>query len=213
MTDFDLTPELMLHAYAMGVFPMAEDSDSEEVFWLDPQERGVFPLDEFHMSRSLRKFIRTHPVTAELNRDFAATVAACSDRERTWINDDLLEVYLSLHRLGHAHAIEVSNEHGVMGGVFGLTIGGAFFGESMYSAQTNGSKIALAFLIQHLRACGFTLFDTQFVTDHLISLGAIEISRASYHAQLAEAITNHADITRFELPNKDQFLQRSTHTS
>lgn len=188
-----LTPELMIRAYAAGIFPMSEGAEDESVFWVDPQRRGVFPLDRFHVSRSLRRKLRKGGYTIAINRDFMGVVEGCADRKPTWINADLERCYLALHTQGLAHSLEVYDDQGLMGGVFGVTIGAAFFGESMFSRRPDGSKIALAHLIHRLRVGGFTLFDTQFVTDHLQSLGAVEISRTDYRAELSHALLLPAD--------------------
>jgi leucyl/phenylalanyl-tRNA--protein transferase len=172
-----LSPELLLRAYASGIFPMAESRDDVEIFWVEPQMRGIFPLDNFHISRSLSKAIRQKAYTIRTNTAFEAVVEACADREETWINPTIFSLYRDLHKMGHAHSIEVYENQTLIGGVYGVTLGTAFFGESMFSRRTNGSKIALAYLIDRLQICGFTLFDTQFLTPHLASLGAVEIPR------------------------------------
>jgi leucyl/phenylalanyl-tRNA--protein transferase len=189
-----ISPELMLRAYAAGIFPMSEGAADPEVFWVDPQRRGVFPLDRFHVSRSLRRRIRRGGYRVRLDGDFAAVVDGCADREPTWINADLRACYLALHARGLAHSVEIWDQDGLAGGVFGIAMGAAFFGESMFSRRTDASKLALAHLIQRLRAGGFTLFDTQFLTEHLQSLGAVEIARADYRAKLAKALVLPADI-------------------
>jgi leucyl/phenylalanyl-tRNA--protein transferase len=188
-----LTPELMLRAYAAGIFPMSEGAQDPSVFWVDPQRRGVFPLDSFHTSKSLRKTINRGGFEIRINSDFTGVVAGCADRDLTWINDDLWNCYMALHADGAAHSVEVWDDKGLAGGVFGVALGGAFFGESMFSKRTNASKLALAHLVQRLAIGGFTLFDTQFVTDHLESLGAIEIPRATYRKELGLALMVHAN--------------------
>ncbi|QXT38071.1 leucyl/phenylalanyl-tRNA--protein transferase [Gymnodinialimonas ceratoperidinii] len=188
-----LTPDLMVRAYAAGIFPMSEGAEVSDVFWVDPQERGVFPLDGFHISRSLRRQINRGGYRVHVDRDFAGVVEGCAARDQTWINGELFGCYLALNAQGLAHSVEIWDQEGLAGAVFGLTLGAAFFGESMFSARTGGSKLALVHLIHRLRFGDFTLFDTQFVTDHLISLGAVEISRAAYRKQLAEALENEAD--------------------
>ncbi len=209
-----LTPALLLNAYANGIFPMAEHQDETEVFWVDPRQRGVFVLDRFHISRSLARAIRRADYTVSVDTDFAGVVAACADRPTTWINRELLGLYDELHVLGHAHSLEVHDLNGALiGGVFGLTIGGAFFGESMFSRRADGSKIALAYLVDRLVQGGFTLFDTQFTTPHLISLGAQDIPRAQYHRELAQAIKQHADFTGPKVPDPQGVLQRNAQTS
>lgn len=188
----ELTPDMLLRAYSVGIFPMAQSRDDPEVGWYDPRRRGVFPLDGFHISRSLARAIRRGDYRITINQDFAGVVTGCADREETWINADIFDIYLRLHRAGHAHSVELWAGDGLMGGVYGVTLGSAFFGESMFSRRTNASKIVLAWLIHRLRAGGFTLFDTQFLTPHLASLGAIEISRSEYRRQLAEAMQQSA---------------------
>jgi leucyl/phenylalanyl-tRNA--protein transferase len=183
----------MVRAYAAGIFPMSESAEVSDVFWVDPQERGVFPLDGFHLSRSLRRQIKRAEYRVHVNRDFAGVVEGCAAREQTWINGELFGCYLALNAQGLAHSVEIWDGEGLAGAVFGLTLGAAFFGESMFSARTGGSKLALAHLVHRLRFGGFTLFDTQFVTDHLISLGAVEIPRAAYREQLAKALQKNAD--------------------
>lgn len=190
-----LDPDLLLQAYAMGIFPMAEGRDDPQVHWVDPRRRGIFPLDGFHISRSLDRLIRRHNFTIRTNTAFEAVVDACAARDETWINAPIRSAYLELHRRGHAHSLEVWAGGQLAGGVYGVTLGAAFFGESMFSAQSGGSKVALAFLVHRLRAGGFRLFDTQFLTPHLASLGAVEIPRAEYHRRLAEAVALPA---RFE---------------
>ncbi len=209
----ELTPDSMLYGYAMGIFPMARSANGTEIDWIEPSMRGIIPLDGFHISRSLAKRMRRGNVHAVLNRDFQQTVAHCAAREETWINEDLTRVYDALHRMGRGHAFEVFDGETLLGGVFGITLGRAFFGESMFSAHTDGSKLALAFLVQHLLNTGFQLFDTQFITDHLASLGAEEIPQLQYRLRLSVALAADADITSQPLPTADQVLQRRTHTS
>lgn len=187
-----LSPERLLAAYAMGVFPMAESRDATELHWVDPRRRGVFPLERFHISRSLSRTIRKGGFTITTDTDFDGVVRGCADRSETWINAEIFQLYSALHRSGHTHSLEVRVEGQLMGGVYGVVLGAAFFGESMFSRMTNGSKIALAFLCHRLRAGGFRLFDTQFLTPHLASLGAVEISRLDYHRQLRAALAAKA---------------------
>lgn len=208
-----LTPEAMLAAYARGIFPMAERRDDPRLHWVDPQRRGIFPLQDFHISRSLARAIRRQDYEIRTDSAFAEVVAACAGREETWINDRLVGLYAALHRMGHAHSLEVWREGRLAGGVFGLTLGAAFFGESMFSRRTDASKIALAYLVDRLRAGGFTLFDTQFLTPHLASLGAVEIARGRYHRLLADALARRADFTGPATPDAYALLQRSTQTS
>ena len=183
-----LTPEILLRAYGMGIFPMAEAREDLRVHWIDPKLRGIFPLNNFHISRSLSRRILGWNCTIRTNTAFEAVLDACADREETWINPPLRRAYLALHAAGHAHSLEVWSEGRLAGGVYGVSLGAGFFGESMFSAETGGSKVALAYLVHRLRAGGYRLFDTQFLTPHLASLGAVEISRNEYHRQLAAAI-------------------------
>ena len=222
MAAVRLTPDLLLGAYALGVFPMAESRNGAKVHWVDPQHRGVLPLDGFHLSRSVARQIRRDRPRVTTDAAFDSVVAACADRPETWINQDIAAAYSTLHGLGHAHSLEVWLGDRMIGGVYGVTIGAAFFGESMFSRATGGSKMALAFLIQRLRAGGFLLFDTQFLTPHLASLGAIEIPRADYHRRLAEAIAAPARFAPPDYPPDDPPVvsaaasgtsQRSTQTS
>lgn len=190
-----LTPDHLLMAYAQGIFPMAESRDDSAVHWVDPRLRGVIPLDGFHISRSLARRIRRWPHSVTVNRDFMGVVHACADRPETWINATILDLYAQLHLNNHAHSLEIWEENTLVGGVYGVVLGSAFFGESMFSRRTDASKIALAYLVHRLRAGGFTLFDTQFLTPHLASLGAVEITRAAYHHRLATALAQRASFT------------------
>jgi len=209
-----LTPELLLEAYAAGVFPMAEHQDDTEVFWVDPHVRGVLPIGDFHISRSLARRMRLGGYTATLNRAFEAVLAGCADRPVTWISGRIHRAYVGLHRLGHAHSLEIWREGHLAGGVYGVTLGAAFCGESMFSTETDGSKLALAHLTDHLKRCGFVLFDTQFLTPHLARLGAVEIPRLHYRMLLQEALAIDDDITAQPLESDPrQILQRKTQTS
>lgn len=192
-----LTPQRLLSAYALGVFPMAESRDATEIHWVDPRRRGVFPISEFHISRSLSRRIRRGSFSVTVDRDFDGVVRACADRPETWINDEIFHLYSQLHAMGHAHSLEIWQDGALVGGVYGVTLGAAFFGESMFSRATDGSKLALAFLCHRLQAGGFQLFDTQFLTPHLASLGAVEISRLDYHRRLRAALAAEA---RFDPP-------------
>ncbi|CUH81381.1 Leucyl/phenylalanyl-tRNA--protein transferase [Tritonibacter multivorans] len=209
----ELSADLLLHAYASGVFPMAETRDAEEVFWVDPKQRGVLPLDGFHISKSLAKRIRKGRHGISVNGDFAGVVEGCADREETWINDEIFDRYLELHTLGFAHSLEVWDGQDLVGGVYGVSLGGAFFGESMFSRRTDASKIALAYLIDRLRIGGFGLCDTQFITPHLASLGGQEIPRADYRNRLAVALQMEGDFLSPEIPSPQALLQRSSQTS
>lgn len=209
----ELTPEVLLHGYSIGIFPMAEHRDDPEIFWVDPRRRGVLPLDGFHLSRSLAKDMRRTKFTVRFDQDFAGVVQGCADRVGTWINAEIYNLYNQLHRNGHAHSAEIWEDETLVGGVYGVTLGTAFFGESMFSRRTNGSKMALAALVDRLKRAGFTLFDTQFLTEHLASLGAVEITRAAYHAQLDLAKSGQADFTAPPLASLQDVVQRMTQTS
>ena len=187
-----LDPETLLQAYAMGIFPMAEGRDDPEIHWVDPRRRGVLPLDGFHLSRSLARQMRRGRLTVTVDQDFDAVVSACADRGETWISHRIQHLYGQLHRRGFAHSFEVRDGEALVGGVYGVVLGGAFFGESMFSRVTDASKIALAHAVHRLRAGGFSLFDTQFLTPHLASLGAVEVPRAEYHRRLATALAQPA---------------------
>jgi leucyl/phenylalanyl-tRNA--protein transferase len=208
-----LTPDLLLHAYSVGVFPMAESRDDPEVFWVDPKRRGVFPIGGFRLSRSLAKTIRKGDYDVRVNHDFAAVVDGCADREETWINPEIRDRYIDLHEQGNAHSVEIYHDGDLSGGVYGVSLAGAFFGESMFSRRRDASKIALAYLLDRLEISGFTLCDTQFLTAHLASLGAVEISRASYRRQLASALEVEADFTAAAVPSPQALVQRMTQIS
>jgi leucyl/phenylalanyl-tRNA--protein transferase len=184
-----IDPELLLRAYSIGVFPMAESRDSDEVMWLRPKCRAVLPLEGFRLSRSLRKTIRSGMFEVTSDRNFEAVVRRCAGRDETWINRDIQSSYLALHALGHAHSIECWQDGELAGGLYGVTLGAAFFGESMFSSRRDASKVALAWLVARLRVGGYRLLDCQFMTDHLRSLGAIEIEHDDYLARLSEALS------------------------
>lgn len=209
----DITPELLLQAYAAGVFPMAESRDDPELFWVAPTRRGIFPLPGFHVSRSLRRRLLSAPFRITYDQDFAGVIDGCASRESTWISGTIRALYLRLFEMGHAHSVEVWEEGTLVGGVYGVTLGAAFFGESMFSRRTDASKIALAYLTDRLKRTGFTLFDTQYLTSHLASLGAIEIPKAQYHARLADALAHDADFTAPLSQTPYEVAQRRTQTS
>ena len=214
-----MTPDMLLRAYATGVFPMATNRDSPEIHWVNPRRRGIFPLDQFHISRSLRRHLLRGQQQVTVDGAFGDVVAGCADRDETWINAEIAQTYAALHASGHAHSVEVWQDGALVGGVYGVVIGAAFFGESMFSRATNASKTALACLIHRLRAGGFTLFDTQFLTPHLASLGAVDIPRADYHRHLSAAITAQARFYPPDYPPEPSAAavcgtsQRSTQTS
>lgn len=208
-----LSPELLLHGYSIGIFPMAEHRDDPELFWVDPKLRGIFPLDGFHISRSLSRRLRRSDYAVSINRDFEGVIDGCADRADTWINPELRRLYSGLHRNRQAHSLEIWQGGLLVGGVFGVVLGAAFFGESMFSRRTDASKIALAYLIDRLRQTGFRLFDTQFLTAHLASLGAIEVPRAIYQSELKQAIDGSADFTAPLQQTPQGVIQRITQTS
>ena len=191
-----LTPEVLLRAYAAGIFPMAESGDDPELYWVDPVQRGILPLDGFHLSRRLARTIRSDRFEVTCDRDFVAVIRACAEptaeRPQTWINDEIVRLYSSLFERGFAHSVEARVEGALVGGLYGVALGGAFFGESMFSRVTDASKVALAHLVLRLKRGGFRLLDTQFVTEHLQRFGAIEIARAQYRRLLADALTASA---------------------
>ncbi|PSJ60083.1 leucyl/phenylalanyl-tRNA--protein transferase [Kumtagia ephedrae] len=188
--------DLLLKAYASGVFPMAESSDDPEVFWVRPEARGILPLDAFHVSKSLRRTVRRHPFDIRVDTDFAGVIDACAEtragRHSTWINAPIREAYVELNRIGHAHSVEAWREEKLVGGLYGVTLGRAFFGESMFSRETDASKVCLVHLVERLRARGFVLLDTQFTTEHLKSFGAIDVPRRKYETMLEEALRGAA---------------------
>ena len=183
-----LDPRLLLQGYASGIFPMADSREADELFWVEPRNRAVIPLHKFHVSRSLRRTLRSGRFTVTRDCDFAGVIRACAEREETWINAEIESAMLALHGSGHAHSIEVAWAGRLVGGLYGVKLGRAFFGESMFSRETDASKVALAWLVARLRVGNFILLDCQFMTDHLASLGAVSIPRETYVALLATAL-------------------------
>jgi leucyl/phenylalanyl-tRNA--protein transferase len=210
----DVTPGLLLRGYAAGVFPMAEHREDDRINWVDPRNRGILPLDNFHISRSLSHRIRHWDYQIRINTDFGGVLDGCADRPETWISSRIRALYLDLHAMGHAHSLEVWEGGDLVGGTYGVTLGAAYFGESMFSRRTDASKVALAWLVHRLRAGGFALFDTQFLTPHLATLGGVEIARAVYHRLLSHALQAEA---RFDppdyCPSTAGVSQRSAQTS
>ena len=180
MTGLD--PRLLLQGYATGIFPMADSRDAAELFWVEPRARAILPLDGFHVSRSLRRVIRSGRFQVTRDTCFANVITACADREETWINAEIERAMLTLHASGHAHSIETRHDGQLVGGLYGVKLGRAFFGESMFSRMTDASKVALAWLVARMKAGGFTLLDCQFMTEHLASLGAVSVPRVRYVA-------------------------------
>ncbi|MBB6483486.1 leucyl/phenylalanyl-tRNA--protein transferase [Rhizobium lusitanum] len=187
-----ITPEILLRAYSIGLFPMAESADDPEIFWVEPELRGIIPLDTFHISKSLAKKIRQKPFDIRFNTDFDGVIAACAEqtigRPSTWINDTIRSLYGILHQLGHAHSVEAWEGNELVGGLYGVSLGSAFFGESMFSRRTDASKICLVYLVERLRQRGFTLLDTQFTTEHLKTFGAIDMPKDDYAKILERAM-------------------------
>jgi leucyl/phenylalanyl-tRNA--protein transferase len=209
-----ITPSLLLRAYAAGVFPMAPTADSADIFWVDPKRRGILPLDGFHVPRSLKKRIRKGGFSVTVDTAFDAVLDGCAGREETWINPEIATLYRALHAAGRASSVEVWMDGELAGGLYGVGLGGAWFGESMFSHRTDASKIALVWLVARLRAGGFTLLDTQFLTEHLGRFGAAEIARDVYQIRLADALPRQSDF--FALPSDasaDAVLQLVTQTS
>jgi leucyl/phenylalanyl-tRNA--protein transferase len=193
----DITPDILLKAYAAGIFPMAEDADDPSLFWVEPQERGVIPLDDFHLPKRLARTLRAETFEVRIDGDFDAVIAGCAepgrDRDKTWINARIRRLYGELFDLGHCHTVEIYQDGFLVGGLYGVSLGAAFFGESMFHRVRDASKVALAHLVARLRRGGFTLLDTQFVTDHLVQFGAVEVPRRIYKRMLRDAIETPAD--------------------
>jgi leucyl/phenylalanyl-tRNA--protein transferase len=208
-----LTPELLLQAYASGIFPMASARDDPALHWLDPPHRGILPLDGFHISRSLRRRLLRMDWTVTTDTAFAEVMAGCADRPETWINRPIFELSCILHEMGFAHSLELREGGTLIGGVYGVALGAAFFAESMFSRRIDASKVALTYLVDRLRQGGFVLCDTQFPTTHLASLGGVTIARAEYRGRLADALTMAADFTAPVIPTRQELLQRMSQTS
>ena len=198
-----LDPDIVLRAYASGIFPMADSATASDVFWVEPKKRGVLPLADFHLPTSLAKALKSERFTLTADRDFDAVLAACAEpvpgRTDTWINPLIAEAYRGLHARGQAHSVEAWTEDGALaGGLYGVRLGGAFFGESMFTRVRDASKCALAALVARLRVGGFVLLDTQFLTDHLARFGAHEVTARAYRAQLASALGTSGDFFAFD---------------
>lgn len=192
-----ITPEILLRAYAAGIFPMSEGADDPGLFWVEPKERGIIPLDGFHVSRKLRALVRRDHFEVRVDTAFEDVIAACAggglDRPDTWINGRIRGLFGELHDAGHAHSVECWRDGRLVGGLYGLAINAAFFGESMFHRETDASKVALVHLVARLRAGGFRLLDTQFQTDHLARFGTVEIARKAYRVLLEKAMNSPAD--------------------
>lgn len=213
----DLSPELLLRAYAAGLFPMAESAEDPDLFWIDPDPRGVLPLDQFHLPRRLRRTLRSSQFEIRVDTAFDAVIRGCAEpteiRPKTWINDEILRLYGALYEQGFAHSVEAWREGELVGGLYGVALRGVFFGESMFSRTTDASKVALVHLVARLVRGGFRLLDTQFVTDHLRRFGAVEIPRADYHRQLERALGVEAHFVAGLGDDPVSVLQSSTVTS
>ena len=183
-----LDPDLLLRAYSIGVFPMSDSRNARDVYWVEPRRRAIIPLDGFHISKSLRKALKSNRFEVSCDRAFDETLRRCAEREDTWINAEIERSYIRLHQVGHAHSIEVWEEGALVGGLYGVRLGAAFFGESMFSAARDASKVALAWLVARLIVGGFRLLDCQFMTEHLKSLGAIELDQKDYLQLLSSAL-------------------------
>jgi len=192
MPNDGVTPDLLLQAYSSGVFPMADGRSDNELFWVDPEKRGILSLAHFHVPRSLAKRVRQDPFDVTADKAFLQTVRACAKpargRETTWISERIENLYGELHRRGYAHSVECWKDGNLVGGLYGVSLGGAFFGESMFSTETDASKVALVHLVARLKLGNYKLLDTQFITDHLKQFGAQEIPREDYHLRLKKAL-------------------------
>ena len=220
--NVELTPDLALRAYAAGIFPMAEGRGELDVFWVDPDMRGLIPLNDFHVPKRLKKIVRQGIFEIRYDTAFELVIRACAEKREdngdTWINEKIINLYLELYQLDHAHSVECWRNGRLVGGLYGISLGAAFFGESMFSRETNASKVALVYLIARMHMGGYRLLDTQFVTDHLKQFGAIEITRQNYRALLDDALSNDAIFYREVSPEKEEgilsaILQSTTQTS
>ena len=196
-----ITPQVLLRAYAAGIFPMAENAEDTALYWVEPEQRGVLPLDRFHISKSLRKAVRRQGFEIRIDHDFAAVMAGCAEatstRPSTWINSRIRTLYTQLHRMGCGHSVEAWQDGELVGGLYGIRIGAAFFGESMFARRRDASKVTLVHLVARLNAGGFRLLDAQFVNDHLKQFGCVEVDRDAYHLILDAAIAENADFLAF----------------
>lgn len=198
----EITPQVLLKAYTCGIFPMAESADDPQLYWIEPQARGVLPLDGVEIPKRLQRTIRQQPYEVRVDTDFDGVITGCAasrpGRRTTWINDRIRKLYRELHRLGYCHTVEAWKDGRLVGGLYGVALGGAFFGESMFSEMRDASKIALVYLCARLIHGGFVMLDTQFVTDHLRQFGTIEVERNEFHSQLERALRTDGDFFRLE---------------
>ena len=196
-TLVEITPEVLLKAYACGIFPMAESAEDPALYWIEPEQRGIMPLDGFHVPSRLARTVRGERFEVRIDHDFDAVLDGCAEprpgSERTWINARIRALYCQLYDIGHCHSVEAYEDGKLAGGLYGVCLGRAFFGESMFHRARDASKVALVHLVARLKAGGFTLLDTQFVTDHLKTFGAIEVTRRQYHKLLEGALVGEAN--------------------
>ena len=213
----EITPEVLLKAYACGIFPMAENADDLSLYWIEPEQRGIIPLDRFHVPARLARTVRVEQFTVRIDHDFDAVLAGCAEprpgRAHTWINTRIRTLYRKLYDIGHCHSVEAYENGELVGGLYGVNLGCAFFGESMFHRTRDASKVALVHLVARLKAGGFKLLDTQFVTDHLKTFGAIEVSRRQYSKLLEAALVDEANIaaltTKQQLSGADALARAS----
>lgn len=219
MSENGIDADVLLRAYAYGVFPMAESQDDPELYWIDPEQRGILPLDGFHVPRRLARTVKTGAFTVTADKAFADVMRGCAapgpDRDGTWINDRIFALYAELYERGDAHSVECWLDGELVGGLYGVSLGAAFFGESMFSRARDASKVALVHLVGRLKAGGYRLLDTQFVTEHLKQFGAVEIPRTEYRRMLHDAVVRDADFYCWPLDGVSPILalQSSTQTS
>jgi leucyl/phenylalanyl-tRNA--protein transferase len=196
----EITPQVLLKAYAVGIFPMAESADDPGLYWIEPESRGIMPLDGFHLPRRLRRTVAQETYEVRIDHDFEAVIAGCAapaeGRPKTWINERIRRLYGDLYALGYCHTVETWKDGRLVGGLYGIALGAAFFGESMFSRERDASKVALVHLVARLRASGFRLLDAQFTTNHLKQFGAIDVDRQRYHRLLEKALAEEADFYR-----------------
>ena len=213
----EITPQVLLKAYAVGIFPMAESAEDPGLFWIEPEERGIIPLDGFHLPRRLRRTIASDKFEVRVDHDFGAVIDACAasveGRPKTWINARIRKLYGDLFAMGAAHTVETWRDDKLVGGLYGVQLGAEFFGESMFSRERDASKVALVHLVARLKAGGFMLLDTQFTTAHLKQFGAIDIDRRDYQAMLEEAISADAEFYFLGGATSDFILQSVSQTS
>lgn len=216
--NFEITPQVLLKAYALGIFPMSESADDPGLFWIEPDVRGIIPLDGFHLPRRLARTVASNKFEVRINSDFEAVIEGCAgggmDRPKTWINARIRKLYGELFDMGACHTVETWQDGKLVGGLYGISLGAAFFGESMFSRVADASKVALVHLVARLKTGGYRLLDTQFTTSHLRQFGAIDVEKRIYQALLAEAIAQEADFYRLAGgATSDVILQSVSHTS